>query len=336
MTFTWPFALVGLLVVPVLAVVYVAMQRRRRIDSLRYSSVRVVQAAMSQRGSKYRRHVPAAMYLMAVAAMFIGLSRPRLPLPDAERTGTIVLALDVSGSMRAGDVKPTRIDAAIDAIEAFVKKQPSGVRIGMVQFADSAQLVVAPTTDRKAVLQAVRFPRLQRGTNIGDGLQVAFGAILQDFGADAASAYATARKPQTQQVSNPGNATIILLSDGAATTGPPPLDVATQIAGSGIKVFTVGLGSTAAGGTSTIQGPGARGGFFDLDEPTLKGIADKTGGTYYPAKNAGELKHVYDEVSLRTDIGLKTTEITAVAVGASLVLMILAGAMAMLWQNRLP
>jgi Ca-activated chloride channel family protein len=206
------------------------------------------------------------------------------------------------------------------------------VRIGLVQFADSAQLTVPPTTDRKAIAAAIKLPRLQRGTNIGDGLQVALSTILQDLGADAQTAYASARQKQTHVIGDYGTATIVLLSDGASTTGPNPLDVAQSMSASGIKVFTVGLGASAG----AISGPGGGRGFFELDEPTLKGIADKTGGTYFPAKDASELRKVYDQVSLRTDLGLKTTEVTAVAVGASLVFMLVAGCLGMLWYNRLP
>jgi Ca-activated chloride channel family protein len=337
MTFEWPFALVALLLVPLFAGAYVMAQRTRRRDTLRYSSVAMVGVAVGK-GPGRKRHVPAVLYLVALGLISLALARPQMKLPALDRTSTVMLVLDISGSMRADDIKPTRIDAATATIREFVKQQPKSVKIGLIGFAQQAQVLNEPTDKKDLVLRSIATIYLQRGTNIGDGLQLAMDVLLAADGAPLQTAQTPqvgagiAPRPARQVPKgalSSGSATIILLSDGAATTGPPPLQIAKELAQTGVKVHTVGLGALTSGG-----GPSA--GFFNLDEPTLRGIAETTGGRYYPARDAGELHRVYGELSRETSVESRYAEATWAAGGLGMLVMLLAGALGMLWTNRLP
>src|SRR5690606_11964400 len=179
MTFEWPAALLLLIVVPVLAFAYIAMQRRRNQYALRYASVSLVAQAVGS-GPGIKRHVPAGLYLLAIAALIIGLARPQATIPVPLDTGTVVLVIDVSGSMFAQDVDPNRMEATKQAARDFVENQPDGVKVGVVSFSDFAALVAPPATERRQALEAISRLRPQRGTNIGAGLQVALDAIYED------------------------------------------------------------------------------------------------------------------------------------------------------------
>lgn len=179
MTFEWPWALALLIVIPVLAAIYVAMQRRRQRYALRYASVSLVQQAVGA-GPGIKRHIPAALYLLALTAMIIALARPQATIPTPSSTGTVMLSIDVSGSMFAQDVEPNRMEATKEAAREFVEKQPRGVKIGVVSFSDFGALVAPPSEERAQALEAISRLRPQRGTNIGAGLAVALDAIYED------------------------------------------------------------------------------------------------------------------------------------------------------------
>ena len=221
MTFDWPIALVLLIFVPVVALAYVAMQRRRNRYALRYASVSLVAQAVGK-GPGIKRHIPPALYLLAITALIIGLARPQATIPVPQDTGTVVLVIDVSGSMFAQDVDPNRMEATKRAARDFVQNQPNGVKIGVVSFSDFAALVAPPTRDRGPVLEAIGRLRPQRGTNIGAGLQVALDAISEGQ-ADGAPVVTGAPTP-TPVPGNTGTppASIVLVSDGQSNTGSEP------------------------------------------------------------------------------------------------------------------
>jgi len=335
MEFIWPQALAGLILVPALAGVYVWMQRRRRRYALRYASVSLVQAAIGP-GPGIRRHIPAALYLIAVAAMVFALARPRATVPVLLDTGTLILAIDVSGSMFADDVAPNRMEATRQAVRSFVEKQPSGVKIGIVSFTDFGALVAPPTRDREVVLDAIDRLRPQRGTNIGAGLEVALDAIYEGIDGERPGAR-TAPLPGVTPTPAPATAapppaSIVLLSDGQSNTGPSPLDVAQEAVAAGVRVYTVGIG-TAEGTTLEIRG---RRVFTRLDEETLRGVADLTGGLYFSADDEAELQAVYDDLSRQRETEHEERELTVVVTGVALLLSLAAGALGLLWFNRLP
>jgi Ca-activated chloride channel family protein len=330
MSFHWPWALAFLIVVPVLAGIYVWMQSRRRKYALRYASVSLVAQAVGS-GPGVKRHIPAALYLLAIGAGVIALARPQASIPVPQNSGTIVLAIDVSGSMFAQDVDPNRMEATKQAASDFVNKQPSGVKIGVVSFSDFAALVAPPSEDRKPVLEAISRLRPQRGTNIGAGLQVALDAIYEDQ-SDGAPVVTGAPTPTPTPGSEAPPASIVLVSDGQSNTGPDPLDVAKEAVDAGIKVYTVGIG-TPEGTVLQIQG---RNVFTRLDEDTMKSIADQTGGRYFNAQSNADLHSIYNDLSRQHIVENKKTEITFAFAGAALVISVLAGALGLAWFNRLP
>ncbi|HUQ17743.1 MAG TPA: VWA domain-containing protein, partial [Candidatus Saccharimonadales bacterium] len=290
MSFLWPTSLYFLLAVPVLLGLYVWSQRRRRRYALRYASLSLVKEALG-RGPGIRRHIPPALYLIALAFMLFALARPIAVVKVPSQEGTVILAMDVSMSMRATDIKPDRITAAKEAAKAFVVKQGDNVKIGVVSFASDASLVQAPTTDHDLVIAAIDRLKLQRATAIGRALLTSLDAIVEDQGGgetDLPSAVLTKPRdpnaPQTPtKTAVPGaaksSASIILLTDGQNNQFPPPLSILDQAISRGIRVYTVGVG-TPAGAVLSLEGRSIR---TALDETTLKQIAEDTDAQYFLA-----------------------------------------------------
>jgi len=349
MSFMWPQALLALLLIPILVGVYVWMQRRRSRYAVRFASVALVRQAVGK-GPGIRRHIPAAVYLLALAGMIVALARPQAPITVPRNTGTVMLVIDVSGSMQATDVRPNRMEATKEAALSFVEKQPNGVKIGVVSFSDFGALVQAPTRDKDLVRKAIDRLKPQRGTNIGGGLQTALDALYE--GSDTPRPTVTAGQPpqggpnvgrQATPAPTPapaaGNsdqkpppASIVLVSDGESNVGPPPLDVAQEAVKAGVKVYTIGIG-TKEGVNLNIQG---RRVFTRLDEESLKGMADMTGGKYLTATNETELTAVYDELARQTEFEKEKTEITFGFTAGALLLSLIGGVLSLLWFNRLP
>ena len=264
MTFAWPAMLWLLLLVPLLAAAHVLASRRRQAALRRAASVlRLADAA--GRGPGGKRHVPAALFLLAVAVGVVALSRPSAPVLLPGRGGTVILSIDVSGSMRARDIVPSRMEAVRNAARSFARAQPVGVRVGVVAFSSSAFLVQAPTTNRSAVLAAIDRLQPQMFTAIGSGLLTALDAIFPpapEAGSDPTaplSPLAPAGPPAAAPGSYP-SAAIILLSDGQSNQGPDPLDAAQAAALRGVRVFTIGVGTRE--GTNLSFG-----GFTEEDRP---------------------------------------------------------------------
>ncbi|MFN8559741.1 MAG: VWA domain-containing protein [Dehalococcoidia bacterium] len=324
------------------------MQRRRRRYAVRYASPSLLRDAVGS-GPGIKRHVPAAVYLLALTAMIVALARPQAPIEVPHNTGTVVLSIDVSGSMQATDVKPNRMEATKDAARRFVEQQPKGVKVGIVSFSDFGALIQAPTRDRDLVLKAIDRLRPQRGTNIGSGLQVALDAVYEGStslarrpprpggavtGAGGGPRVAAPRTPPPPPADGkrPPPASIVLVSDGESNVGPPPLEVAQEAVKAGVKVYTVGIG-TKEGSVLRIQG---RSVFTRLDEDTLKGIADQTGARYLSAQSEAELTQVYDELARERQFEKEKTEVTFGVTAAALGLSLLGGVLSLLWFNRLP
>ncbi|HEY7466373.1 MAG TPA: VWA domain-containing protein [Dehalococcoidia bacterium] len=331
MSFEWPMALWLLLILPAIVGLYVWMQTRRRRYALRYASVSLVQQAVGK-GPGIRRHIPAALYLLAIGALIIALARPQATIPVPSNSGTIILSIDVSGSMFAEDVEPNRMEATKDAVREFVEKQPEGVKIGVVSFSDFGALVAPPNEDRKQALEAIRRLRPQRGTNIGAGLSVALDAIYEDQSAADVPVTNNPAPTPTPLPDDVPPASIVLVSDGQSNTGPDPLDIANEAAKAGIKVYTVGIG-TEEGTVLQIQG---RNVFTRLDETTLRGMAEATGGRYFNAQDEGDLRQIYDDLSRERVLEDKETEVTFAFAAAALIFSMLAGGLGLAWFNRLP
>jgi Ca-activated chloride channel family protein len=331
MGFTWPAALLGLLLVGGFTALYFAAQARRQRQKLTYSSVALVQRASRQ--NPWRRHASAALYLAALAAFVVALARPNATVPIPEASGTVILVVDASRSMDATDVRPNRIEAAKAAIREFVRKEPKGMRIGVVAFSASAYLLTPPTEDKETVLGAVNYLSLGRGTNIGEGLQVALDAIAYADDLESAPPPASrgGRPPPRPPIASPDTVSIILLSDGASTIGPDPLEIAADVGRAGIRTYTVGIGREQGGG---LQFGGSRS--RQLDDLTLKGIADTTDGEYFTAQNTGELHEVYDRIAKNYLLVHKEMELTVFPAAVGLLLLFASGVLGALWLPRLP
>jgi Ca-activated chloride channel homolog len=336
MAFQWPNMLWLLLLIPLLLAAYIWSQRRRQRYALRYASLSLIKEALGK-GPGIRRHVPPALFLIALAVMIVGLARPEAVVILPKQEGTIVLSIDVSGSMQADDLQPTRMEAAKAAARSFVEKQPQGVRIGVVSFTDNAFIVQAPTTDREAVLAAINRLQPQRGTAVGRGLLSALDAIFEQNLSGALDVGPNTRvTPAPTPVPLPRGqyvpAIVVLLTDGESNTGPDPVEIAKQAALRGVRVYTVGVGS-AEGTVLHIQGRSVR---TRLDEASLKKIADLTDGQYYNASNEGDLQTIYDNLGSQTVLRTEKTEITYMFTGAAIIMSLFAGILSLLWFNRLP
>jgi Ca-activated chloride channel family protein len=345
-TFLWPEMLWLLLVVPAVVAAYVALMRRKRKAALRYASLNLVKDALSA-GQSLRRHVPPLLFLAALMLLLTAIARPAavVTLPSAHET--VILAMDVSGSMRATDVKPSRIVAAQDAARAFVAEQPKTTRIGVVSFAATASVVQSPTHSREDILGAIERFQLQRGTAIGSGILVSLKTIFPDAEIDlrsfnprreAARAIPkeTAGSPDKQAAMPvaPGSyssAAIILLTDGQTTTGPDPIEAARMAADRGVRVYTVGVGTTS-GEIIGAEGWSMR---VRLDEESLKTIANLTRAEYFYAGSAVDLQKIYKSLNTRLFFEQKETEITALFAAVAAVTALLSAALSLLWFNRI-
>jgi Ca-activated chloride channel family protein len=289
----------------------------------------------------WQRHLPAALYGLAAALAVLAAARPSalITLPSQQRT--IILSIDVSLSMRASDVKPTRIDAAQAAAREFVREPPADVRIGIVSFAGTAAVVQQPTRDRDDLVAAIDRLQLDRHTAIGSGIIVALAALFPDQGIDVESAGPGARPPRPNDPkrellkpvppgSNP-NAAIILLTDGRRTIGPDPLQAARMAADRGVRVYTVGFGN-AQGGPVAFEGYSI---YMMFDEATLKSIAEITNAEYFNATSGAELKTIYDSLTSKFVLQREDTEITAVFAAAAALLLALGAGLSLAWFNRI-
>lgn len=356
MSFLWQDMLWLLLLVPALAAAYLWLLGRRKKLVLRYANLPLVKQAAA-RGLGWRRHLPPALLLLAIAVLIVAIARPAAVVTLASSRATVILAMDVSGSMRAQDMQPSRLVAAQEAAKTFIAKQPADVEIGIVAFASAAMQVQAPTLDRELLTVAINSFDLRRGTAVGAGVLMALAAIFPDEelrlqgaadprdqlglrswggaqGADSRSLDdPEPARPEHVPVA-PGSyeaAVIILLTDGATTTGPDPI-AAGRLAGAyGVRVYTVGFGS-AEGDVVDFGGRSMR---AQLDAASLQAIADATAAEYFEARSSADLTRVYDSLATRLVPEKKLTEIAFIFAGIGAVLALLAAALSMLWLGRI-
>ena len=339
MNFLWPGNLYLVLFVPALIAAYVWAQRRRQKYALRYASLSLVREALGK-GPGRKRHIPPALFLIALFFMVLGTARPETVVVVPVQEGTVILAIDVSGSMLAEDLKPNRMEAAKDAAKLFVAKQGPDVKLGVVAFSGDAQIVQTPTKDHDMVIAAINRLRPQRATAIGRGMLASLDAIFLDSEETAPSVIAlhrlagepTGPTPPPVPVGADHTATIVLLSDGQNNQFPAPQQVIEDAASRGIRVYTVGLGS-ADGTVVRIQGRSVR---TRLDEATLKAIAEGTDGQYFNASNEKDLRAVYENLSTQLVFRQQKTEITAILTAIAAVFSMIAAALSLFWFNRIP
>jgi Ca-activated chloride channel family protein len=332
--------------------VYVWLLRRKKKMALRYASLSIVREAMGK-GQGLRRHIPPLLFLLSMAAMLLAAARPFAVVTLPSQNETIMLAMDVSGSMRATDVLPNRLVASQNAAKAFLADLPRHVRVGVVAFAGTAAVVQPPTLSREDLMVAIDKFQLQRGTAIGNGLVVALAELFPDAGIDLESLETGRARQRGISLDQAGKAdqggkadkkdfapvtpgsytsgAIILLTDGQRTTGVDSLDAAKAAADRGVRVYTVGVG-TVEGETIGFEGWSMR---VKLDEETLKGIARATQAEYFYAGTAGDLKKVYKTLSARLTVEKKETEISALLALAAAALALASAGLSLLWFNRI-
>jgi Ca-activated chloride channel family protein len=334
-----------LLALPLLVAAYLYVLRRKKKAALRYAGLSLVREALDP-GSQWRRHVPPILFLLALAAVLLAVARPTANVTLPSQYQMLILAMDVSGRMRAVDVQPNRLAAAQAAARSFVNELPRNTRIGIVTFAGTAALVQPPTQSREDVFAAIDRFELQRATAVGSGLLVALKAIFPDIELDLRS---NNPRPDTRRDSPldprapdkpehkpvpPGSyasAAIVLLSDGQTTTGPDPIEAAKIAADYGVRVYTVGFG-TPNGEILVGDGWSVR---VRLDEEALKNIASITRGEYFYAGTAHDLKTVYETLNSRLVFEKKETEVTALFSAAAAALAALSALLSLLWFNRI-
>ena len=342
MSFLWPHMLWAMAAVPALVLLYWWILKRRRKSAVRLASVAIARQAAGK-GPGWRRHVPPMLMLLSLATLLFTLSRPTatITLPLAERT--IILAMDVSGSMRAEDVKPNRLVASQEAAKAFIADLPREVRVGVVSFAGTAAVVQAPTFSRDDVIAAIDRFQLQRGTATGSGIILSLATLFPDDGIEIQHVTGQKNFPDNRSIAKKdakpfqpvpagsyNSAAIIMLTDGQRTTGPDPLDAAKMAAERGIRVYTVGIGTTQ-GEVIGFEGWSMR---VKLDEETLKNISVLTHGEYFYAGTAEDLKKVYESLSSRMVVERKETEITALFAGLGALLALAAATLSLWWFGR--
>jgi Ca-activated chloride channel family protein len=327
--------LVLLLLVPALVWLYLRLQVRRRQLTARYSQLTLTSGGVARRPG-VRRHIPPLFFLVGLTIMIIALARPEAVVGVPRIEGTVILAFDISGSMAADDLEPTRLDAAKDAAQDFVLRQPPSVQIGVVAFSDSGLAIQQPTYTQDDVLAAIRRLDPSRGTSLGNGMLVSLNVIATN-GEEQTNFYSNLTPVPTPTPTPVPAGTytagaIVMLTDGENTAEPDPLEVAQAAADRGVRVYTIGIGS-AAGTTLEIEGFNV---FTQLDEAMLQQIAQMTGGTYYNAQSREELIDIYNNLNREFAIRPEPMEVTPIFAGLSILVLLIGGALSLLWFSRVP
>ena len=344
MHFVWPHNLWWMLALPLLPVLYLWLLRRGVKAALRFSSLSIARAAA---GRRWRRHVPPALVFVALSLLVLALARPSMPVALPWAKSTILLAMDISRSMRVEDVKPTRMVAAQDAAKAFLIEVPRHIEVGLVTFAGTAQVAQPATLDRPSLVAAIDAIQMQFGTAIGNAIVVSLSELFPDHGIDlgemtfgprrlarSLDAKAARAPPKAITPVAPGSyasAAIILLSDGRRTTGVDTLEAAKMAADRGVRIYVVGLG-TPDGHAAMGEGMAI---YLQLDEPTLRQVAQMTAGEYHHAGTAEDLRSVYQNLGSRVQVRSRDTELTALLALAAAIVLVAGAGLSMLWFGRI-
>ena len=358
MRFQWPLMLWLLAAVPVMAAAYVTLVSRRRRQAAQYANLAFVAAGVGGGvARKFRgvEHLPVALFALGLVAAIMAIARPTAPITLPTMQQTLVLAIDVSLSMRARDVKPDRITAAKEAAKGFVSELPPDLRVAIVSFAGTAQLVQAPTRNRDDLVAAIDRFELQRHTATGSAILVSLATLFPDHGIDIEAATlgpswrshsfddtpkAAGTKPGAKPLAKPfdavepgsnTSAAIVLLSDGRRTSGPNPLEVAKMAAQRGVKVYTVGFG-TEEGGEVDVGGWSM---FLRLDEEALKAVAQITRAEYFRAGTEEDLRTVYKGLTSKLVLEKAEVEVSFLFLAAAALLLLVSAAWSVAWSGRI-
>jgi len=345
MEFIWSPILYLYALIPLLIIAYIIILRRRKPYAVRFSSLSLIRAAMPKR-SQWKRHLPFALFLLAMSSLIMAMARPVSTVTLPAANSTIILAIDVSRSMCSTDIAPNRLESAKAAAMQFIKSQDSNTQIGIVVFAGFAAIAQPPTTDRALLEATIQNIATARRTAIGEGILMSLNAIAE-IDDSVVSPYSSAPfepLPEGQFVP----AIVVLLTDGVTTSGIPPLDAAQMAKDRGVRVYTIGFGTTnntspmncnpyapqfvdPFGGPFT--GGGGNGGFRrEIDEDTLKQVADMTGGAYHLAESSTELQDVFDSLPTQLFTVTETTEISVIFSAVAALFVLLAIILSIIWN----
>ena len=346
MTFAAPLLLVGLLLVPLAVLVYLLVQRRRSRYAVRFTNVDLL-ANLAPRTPAWRRHVPPVLYLAAIGALVFALARPSMTMAVPREEATIILTMDVSRSMRATDVEPTRLAAAQQAASDFVDQLPETFRVGLVVFSTAPRVVVSPTTDREAIHGALDDLVADGGTALGDAIALSLDAAELTPSVDpsaaptpdasASPAPSASATPSPSAADEPPLVAMVLLSDGANSTGQrEPADAADEAAALGVPIYTIALGTA----TGTVEVPNRLGELETLPVPpdteTLAAVAETTGGRFFDAPTAEDLAQIYENLGSRVGYTQEEQEVTQLFAAVALAFVVAGAGLAAHWFNRFP
>ena len=315
-SFLGPWRLLLLFVVVALGVTYALFQKRRSKYAVRFTNLALLESLAPNRPG-WRRHITAAVQLFALAALVLAFAQPVHDVKVPRERATVMLALDVSLSMEATDVKPSRIEAAKAAATAFLDDVPKQFNVGLVTFAGSSKMRVAPTTDRQQVANAIQNAPLADGTAIGDAINSSLDAL-----GDVPPAPDGAAVP----------AAIVLLSDGTTTMGTANATATKRASDEGVPVSTIAFGTA----TGTVTLPNGQSVSVPVDAPALKTIAQETGGNSYEATTQNQLTDVYSKIGSSIGFDDGQSPLTQWFIAASFLTLAIASGLALAWSNRLP
>jgi len=336
MTFLWS-SLLGLLALsPLLALIYFILHRRRQEEVAKWG-FGVAQSAGSETTlplRRVRRHIPPMLFLLGVTILLFSLARPQATVSLPRYEGTVILVFDVSGSMAADDIAPTRLEAAKAIAAEFVNDQPANVRIGVVAFSDGGLNVQPPGTNREATLSTIERLVPRRGTSLGSGLLVGLNTIAVDAGDPPlvnTNSLSTADDVLTAPQGWYPSAVILLFSDGENNDPPDPLTITDLAVDLGVRIYTIGVGSTQ-GTTIRVEGMTI---YTQMNETLLAQIAQTSGGQYYFAGDSANLRRIYNDLEPALAIKPEKLELTSLLAGLSMLVFLAGGALSMSWFGRI-
>lgn len=333
MTFLWPSMLWFLLAIPALVAFYVWIARRRKQFAVRYGNFGLVQTAAGQ-APRWRRHVPATLFLAGIFVLIIAIARPQVTLRLPTIEGIVILAFDTSGSMAADDIDPSRLEAARMVAHDFVERQPKSVQIGVVAFSDGGFSIQAPTNDAEAIFASLDQLAPQRSTSLASAIIASLDVIAKVTGQmpEESDEFSPELIP-TPTEAPPGQyspAAIVLISDGENTMNANPLLAAQEAARRGVRIHTIGIGSPG-GAILEIDGFNIH---TQLDEEMLQQISEMTGGVYYSAATRDDLRAIYEKIDPHLVIKRQEIEITSIFAGISGLILLAGSFLSLLWFNR--
>jgi Ca-activated chloride channel family protein len=329
MSFLWPLSFLCLFLVPLLILYYRRLLAQRRQTAVTLGTLGIVQNRSGQELGR-RRHIPPAIFLLGLVLIIIGLARPEMAVSLPRVEGTVILAFDVSNSMLAGDLEPTRIEAAKAAARTFVENQPGTVLVGVVAFSNGGLVVQPPTDNQADVLATIERLTPQGGTSLGQGIFTSLSAIAgEPVTLDEAALEEGIPRLELGEI---GSAVIVLLTDGENTGPPEPLQVAQVAAEAGVRIYPIGIGSSE-GAILEVDGFSI---LTQLHEIPLQEIAGLTNGTYYHAEDEAALQEIYENIDLRLVVRGEKMEVTAIFAAIGLLVWLVGGALSMWWLGRVP